>query len=256
MRRNEGFHNLVAAWADSEAPDLSSPIMAMDVGYRLNLYVDLFEATGEPRWIEKARSFADRAAEAFVHPSGLIAGTTGLRRPQYYDTSHGSAMLAAAFHRLGLVEAGLAAYDVRVNGRPEGYPHVEEGHAIVTCRFLGDGPARADIVLESGIASGRQATLRGERGEDGVWRFALVADRLKGERVVRFRVLPDGRDVEIEAVWRYLPLGPERPAFVIGDLDLGIAKGSYPRGGIGDPRLSRRERSRSREHDRRARPRG
>jgi hypothetical protein len=81
--------------------DMPHAQMASTMAQRLNLFLDMYDATHAKRWLDEAETAGHVALTAFVHPSGLIRGTAVVDRPDYYDTIQGSGALALAFHRLG-----------------------------------------------------------------------------------------------------------------------------------------------------------
>lgn len=77
--------------------------MASTLADSIDTLRQLYEATGEQRWLDEARALGDYALRTFVHSSGLIRGTAIVDRPDYYDAIQGSGALALALYRLGSV---------------------------------------------------------------------------------------------------------------------------------------------------------
>lgn len=91
--------------------------MASTLADSINSLRQLYEVTGERRWLDGARKLGDFALQNFVHPSGLIRGTAVVDRPDYYDAIQGSGALAWALYQLGGVKEAVApATPIRLLG--------------------------------------------------------------------------------------------------------------------------------------------
>ncbi len=77
--------------------------MASHMAERITSLIELARLSGEPRWLETAEEYGERAVSDFTHESGLIKGTAVVKRRDYYDAIQGPGALATAF--LDLEEA-------------------------------------------------------------------------------------------------------------------------------------------------------
>ncbi len=84
--------------------------MALTLAGSIEGLRQLYEITGEKRWLEAAKKCGDLALASFVHSSGLILGTAVVDRPGYYDAIQGPGALAIALYRLGQEKAEMPPF--------------------------------------------------------------------------------------------------------------------------------------------------
>ncbi|HPO08165.1 MAG TPA: hypothetical protein PLZ55_05815, partial [bacterium] len=176
--------------------------MAQSGGQNLFFLLDVYMATGDPKWWEACQNNLATTVKIFQHPSGLIRGTAGLKRPDFYDASQGSGDLFAAWTRTAYLErnpvlvgwqfppaVSPGTKSVRIEARvhlPEKNPTV-----FLNYRFVDKGSYRRVAgKIENGTAifllpipSGSKSPIewRGEIGSPAMWhsglfRIALTSD--------------------------------------------------------------------------------
>ncbi len=211
---NPEFFALAKTFADSLKNELVLPQMAFDVAHHLLLYIELYEATGEEKWRQAALTFAEKAAKEYVHSSGLIAGTAGLKRPLYYDVAQGPGMLAAAFFRLGLIQHGLTPTAIRTDKSWS----KKDLPKMVTCRIPGSSVKRAHLILQKEL---REKTLliEGKRQQEQ-WIFPLQSSIFKGKKQLRYQVVAVTESGTVASPWQFIRTEGDWEPPIIADLNL------------------------------------
>jgi hypothetical protein len=82
--------------------------MAQSVGQQLFFLIDVYQATGDPKWWRACKEYFPVTVTKFQHTNGFIRGTAGLRRPDFYDASQGPGDLFAAWAHMASFERGPA----------------------------------------------------------------------------------------------------------------------------------------------------
>jgi outer membrane protein assembly factor BamB len=218
-------------------------MMAMMVAGNMDFFTQLYLATGERRWLDKALSFVPLARQ-FAGRSGLFAGAIGLDRPLYYDATQGPGYLCEALIRLyrasvrpadakAFVTQRLSFPTIAVEPTPKRWP---SSQPLVV---------RARIQAPLGLAKPRLEYTR-----DDIIGFSLPARKVRGD-MAEF-VLPAmgrGFDGEVSltvsagngpnplnrrtANWRQVTVFPEETVNVAAGarvksaagIEVGVAKG-------------------------------
>jgi len=160
-------------------------MMAMMVAGNIDFFTQLYLATGERRWFDKALEFVNLAGQ-FAQPSGLFAGAIGLDRPLYYDATQGPGYLSEALIRL--YQAAQREPDPKAYVKHRlAYPTVALEWAPQ--RWAGSQPllVRAQITAPLGVADARLEYTRDD----------VIGGSIRGRRVsgnlYEFRLPPMGK---------------------------------------------------------------
>ena len=137
--------------------------MASSLADSINVLRELYEFTGEQRWLDGAKKLGDFALQTFVRPSGLIVGTATVDRPDYYDAIQGSGALAFALYQLGAVSESIHAVHPQPRNGDIIAPAFKDLHFAALVPNLLRIPISVRILDASGI---KRAVLRYTYGNE------------------------------------------------------------------------------------------
>lgn len=230
------------AWAKGMAARLEKvprpkALMAMMVAGNMDFLTQLYLATGERAYLERALDLVPLAAQFVDKKSGLFAGAIGLDRPLYYDATQGPGYLCEALLRL--YQAGTKPVN------PQAYVKWRRHFPTITLEWVPDRWAssqplhvRAKIEAPRGVVNPRlvytrddvidlkRYSLPGRQLGPGRYEFVLPAQGEGFDAQVSLAVAAgNGREPLDWATsrWRQVRIFPQQTAAVPAGKRFGFA---------------------------------